>query len=62
MLQAKVNNGTISESDKQQMTSGNGGKLNPEWVGWLMGFPPGWINLEDSETPSSLKSPNSSEG
>jgi hypothetical protein len=62
MLQAKVENGTISEADKQQMTSGNGGKLNPEWVGWLMGFPPGWINLEDSETPSSLKSPNSSEG
>jgi hypothetical protein len=38
------------------------GKLNPEWVGWLMGFPPGWTNLEDSETPSSLTSPNSSEG
>ena len=62
MLQAKVDNGTISEADKKQMTSGNGGKLNPEWVGWLMGFPPGWINLEASETPSSLKSPNSSEG
>ncbi len=24
-----------------------GGKLNPEWVGWLMGFPPGWTDLED---------------
>jgi len=40
----------------------HGGKLNPEWVGWLMGFPPGWTDLEDSETLSSLKSPNSSEG
>ncbi len=31
-------------------TSGNGGKLNPTWVEWLMGFPLGWTDLEDSET------------
>jgi len=24
-----------------------GGKLNPMWVEWLMGFPPGWTDLED---------------
>jgi hypothetical protein len=23
-----------------------GGKLNPTWVEWLMGFPPGWTDLE----------------
>jgi hypothetical protein len=23
------------------------GKLNPEWVEWLMGFPVGWTDLED---------------
>ena len=28
-----------------------GGKLNPMWVEWLMGFPLGWTDLEDSETP-----------
>ena len=28
-----------------------GGKLNPTWVEWLMGFPEGWTDLEDSETP-----------
>lgn len=28
-----------------------GGKLNPAWVEWLMGFPLGWTDLEDSETP-----------
>jgi hypothetical protein len=27
------------------------GQLNPEWVEWLMGFPPGWTDLEDSATP-----------
>ena len=47
MLQTKVNNGTISENDKKQMTSGNGGKLNPTWVEWLMGFPTGWTDLKD---------------
>jgi len=24
-----------------------GGKLNPMWVEWLMGFPSGWTDLED---------------
>jgi len=33
-----------------------GGKLNPTWVEWLMGFSPGWTDLKDSETPSSHKS------
>jgi hypothetical protein len=28
-----------------------GGRLNPAWVEWLMGFPHGWTDLEDSETP-----------
>ena len=27
-----------------------GGRLNPMWVEWLMGFPLGWTDLEDSET------------
>jgi hypothetical protein len=27
----------------------NGGRLNPEWVAWLMGLPIGWINSEYSE-------------
>lgn len=32
-----------------------GGSLNPLWVEWLMGFPPGWTDCDVSETPSSLK-------
>ena len=33
-----------------------GGKLNPTWVEWLMGFPLGWTDCEDLETQSSHKS------
>tara|TARA_Y100000593_G_scaffold52177_2_gene98038 strand:- start:443 stop:736 length:294 start_codon:yes stop_codon:yes gene_type:complete len=36
----------------------SGGQLNPTWVEWLMGFPDGWTDLEDSVTPSSPRSPN----
>lgn len=41
--------------------SSGAGALNPAWVEWLMGFPIGWTDCESSETPSSLKSLNSSE-
>jgi len=34
-------------ADAAQMSSPNGGKLNPTWVEWLMGFPTGWTDLED---------------
>ena len=27
-----------------------GGQLNPTWVEWLMGYPPGWTELGDLET------------
>lgn len=29
-----------------------GGSLNPQWVEWLMGYPLGWTDCEDSVTPS----------
>lgn len=28
------------------------GKLNPDWINWLMGYPTGWINLKPLETQS----------
>jgi hypothetical protein len=39
-----------------------GGGLNPRWVEWLMGYPDGWTDCGDSETPSSRKSRKSSSG
>jgi hypothetical protein len=32
------------------------GALNPEFVSWLMGYPPEWLNCAPSETRSSRKS------
>ena len=33
---------TETEEERRSMAAGNGGQLNPDWVEWLMGFPPGW--------------------
>jgi hypothetical protein len=35
----------------ETVTDGAGGSLNPTWVEWLMGFPPGWTDLEPWATP-----------
>lgn len=37
-----------------------GGQLNPQWVEWLMGLPPGWTDLNCSETAKSFRSSNTS--
>jgi hypothetical protein len=37
-------NTTIEEA--RAMGAGNGGKLNPMWVEWLMGWPLGWTDLK----------------
>ena len=50
-IKAKHQAGQITEEEMKAMQAGNGGKLNPEWVEWLMGFPIGWTDLEASETP-----------
>ena len=34
--------GVITDQERRSMSQGNGGQLNPYWVEWLMGFPPGW--------------------
>lgn len=55
IIEERYSEGTISEEERRSMRAGNGGKLNPTWVEWLMGFPTGWTDLQDSETPSSPK-------
>jgi hypothetical protein len=41
-------NTTIEEA--RSMGAGNGGKLNPTWVEWLMGWPLEWTDLKPLET------------
>lgn len=50
---------TPCAADAQETHGGNNhrslrtdvaGQLNPMWVEWLMGFPPGWTDLNASET------------
>jgi hypothetical protein len=48
-------NTTVEEA--RQMGAGNGGKLNPTWVEWLMGWPLEWTNLKQLEM---VKSPSKS--
>jgi hypothetical protein len=50
-IEAQYLLGNINSEERRAMRAGNGGRLNPMWVEWLMGFPPGWTDLEDSETP-----------
>lgn len=54
----KWNNATPTERKAQGrsvrlpnvIAQGNGGKLNPRWVEWLMGWPIGWTSLEPLAT------------
>lgn len=33
--------------EREAYEQGNTGRLNPEWVEWLMGYPIGWTELKD---------------
>ena len=44
-------------SDRKRLA---GGALNPDFVCWLMGYPPDWVGCAPSATPSSRKSRPSS--
>jgi hypothetical protein len=39
-------NKNTTKEEARQMGAGNGGKLNPMWVEWLMGWPLGWTDLK----------------
>ena len=36
----------LTGEEKKSLVSGNGGKLNPDWVEWLMGWQIGWTRLQ----------------
>ena len=44
-------NGERHGEGGQSLDVSVGGRLNPTWVEWLMGFPIGWTDLKASETP-----------
>jgi len=44
-------NTTVEEA--RLMGAGNGGKLNPTWVEWIMGWPLGWTDLKPLVTDKS---------
>ena len=41
--------GYITPEEMSQYASKTGGKLNPTWVEWLMGWPLGWTDLKPLE-------------
>lgn len=50
-LKALEESGEITLEERRSMAAGNGGQLNPDWVEAMMGFPPGWTELEpDGQT------------
>lgn len=45
------NSGVISSISRTVASTGKCGALNPDFVSWLMGFPPAWISCAPSVTP-----------
>ena len=43
--------GSHGGNNRRSLRTDVAGQLNPTWVEWLMGFPPGWTDLNASETP-----------
>ena len=56
-LKELMGKGLITPKERRGMAAGNGGKLNPEWTEWLMGFPIGWSGLEGLAMPKSRSVP-----
>jgi DNA (cytosine-5)-methyltransferase 1 len=57
-------NGKSRANDRldHNIMASDGGPLNPTWTEWLQGFPLGWTDCEDLETPLFPRSQSGSEG
>jgi len=38
--------GKVTEEERRSMRAGNGGRLNPDWIELLMGWPKGWTDID----------------
>jgi hypothetical protein len=54
-LSAKSGDGLGTQVRPSSEQTERPGALNPQFVCWLMGFPPEWVNCAPSATPSSRK-------
>jgi DNA (cytosine-5)-methyltransferase 1 len=52
---------TLLDAVCGEATPGEHGKLNPTWVGWLMGWPVGWLDPLDFDLPEEESSPSNSQ-
>jgi hypothetical protein len=43
--------------EARQMGAGNGGRLNPDWVEALMGYPQGWTDIDREDVDTDMKYP-----
>jgi hypothetical protein len=50
-------NKNTTKEEARKMGAGNGGKLNPTWVEWLMGWPLEWTDLKPLEMDKSHSVP-----
>ena len=54
-LKKLAERGVITEEDRRQMSQGNGGKLNPEFVEWMMGYEQQFTKLIPTPTATDYK-------
>ena len=54
-LKKLAEKGVITEEERRQMSQGNGGNLNPEFVEWMMGYEQQFTKLIPTPTATDYK-------
>ena len=55
MLAQMVRRGLMTEDERKQMIRGNGGKINPDWAEWLMGYEQQFTRMIPTPTASDYR-------